>query len=160
VERLEAGNLGGHLERVEILAVVGELGLEGGSLRVLLVEGGALDVFLGERGLLEIAACFDDAGVVRDFAADVGDGDACDLAFDDGALGGVIVDEDEGVGAEVELSGDGLDVLMLRVPVGLEAGDVLEFQDRVGMLKTLLRYLLVVLGVLSRSRTRTLRVLP
>ena len=146
VDGLEGGDLGGHLERVEVLAVVGEGGRGDGALGVLLVGGGSGQIFRGEGYGFEVTGAVEDVGVVGWVGAKVGYGNTGDLGCDEGALGGVVVDEDEGVGAEVQLAGDGEDVVGFGLPVGFEGREVFELEDGVGVGEALSGGCLIVLG--------------
>ena len=53
IDGLERFNLGGHLEGVEIFAVVGKSFFERGSLGIMRVEGSAFQVFLREADRLQ-----------------------------------------------------------------------------------------------------------
>src|SRR5271168_1168180 len=114
-----------------MLSVVRKLSLEVCALRGSGVEVRSLKILLRQRNWFKVAPCLDYSGEGGDVGTDVRDRDAFNLRLNDLAFGGVVVDEDEAVYAQVQLAPYSKNVLVLGPPVGLEAGDMFELQDRV-----------------------------
>ena len=89
--------LGGDGDPLDVLVLMDEPAFPG---CVLLVEAGAFQVFRADGDHFEVAAVLNDGNEFGNVAADVWNGDAGDLRCNDGALGGVVVDEYETVGTE------------------------------------------------------------
>ena len=125
-ESIERFTGGDHLEALEELGFAGEGGFPGGSLGFCAILCGAGAVFSGVGDSLEEVFCGEEVeptgGVFGKFRdADLGMGLA-----DDGAFGGVVIEEDEAVEAEIEDLLDVGDIVGFRLPVGHKTGDVVE----------------------------------
>ena len=103
------------------------------ALGVGLILRGAGAVVVGEAKGFEVAGGRESGDEGGGFVGELGDVDGGEFLADDGALGGVVVDEDESVEADVELLRDAAQVGGLVGPVGDEAGDVLALENHLGV---------------------------
>jgi hypothetical protein len=106
-------------------------------LHVVSIEIGPLKVFLSERDRLKVAGGVKNRGVLGDVGTYIGHGDSRDLRLNEGTLGRIVIDKDEAIGAEVEVFCDRKNVLVFGLPVGLESGEMFEFENGVGMVESL-----------------------
>ena len=100
---------------------------------VCAVEVGPLKVLGAEGDRLEIAVSFQRLDVAGRVLGQFGHGHFRDQPTGDRALGRVVVDEHQGVRADIELVGDLPEVACLVIPVGNEAGDVGQAEDHLGV---------------------------
>ena len=146
VERLKALDRGRHFKAVEILAVVGKRRLCLGALGVLVVKLGLFQVLFGKGRDLKIAAVVEGLDVVFG-PVQRGHGHTGHLRGHDGALRRVVVGKDKAVRAQIQLGRDGLQVQVLRVPVGLDGDEIIGAQHAVRVVQARQRVGLVVFGV-------------
>ncbi len=134
VERVERADHGLLIERAEVRGVVGG-GLEDAdALRVRPVLLGALPVLGADGGRLEKAGIIEQQREVRGVLRQLQHVDLGQRLAHVLALERVVIDEHDRAEPDVQLGGNGGDVLRLAVPVGPERDEVVAAADHVGTL--------------------------
>ena len=136
-----------HLQAAQIGRQVRRLRRQRVARHVGLIVLGALAILVGDGEAFEIAGVDDALGIERRIVRHFRHRHHRQFAAHQIALERVVVDEDQRIETDVQLLGDGADVLRLVRPVGDEAGDVGALQHHLRMLlERLQRVRLVVLG--------------
>ncbi len=148
-----------HLQGGEIIADVTDAGPHLGALGVAGVGGGARPIVGGEGDGLEVAGGGQQAREPRGIVGKLGDRHYRQGRAGGGALGGIVVQEHEGVQADVQRLGDRFQIARLVAPVGLEYGDVGELQSHLRMAgESAARHGVVVLGGHRQDHAAALQI--
>ena len=135
-----------HLQRGEVI-VQGPTGRPGARSKGLGTIHPGLDGILGvqaRRGEAAIRDLPHKCGELRRIGRKLRNLDLRAAGPNGRPLHGIVVDEDQGIHADVELAGDIRDILRLGQPVGPHADEVLLVKDGVGMLPERLQGVLLV----------------
>jgi hypothetical protein len=117
-ELVEWDDRRGHVEVAEEGVQVARVAAEFGGLGAGLVLGGAIPVGGGDRAGLEVGVGGEGPDVVVGVRGEFQHVDVGEHAADEGALRGVVVDEDERVEPDAQGFGDVADLGWLVVPAG------------------------------------------
>src|SRR5438093_4367204 len=131
VKRLE-GDL--HLQRCQIGVDVTGVLLQADAPSIVLVVASALHVLVREDDGLEVTRSGKRSGVQRGVARELGHRNLGKKLPNEIALDGIVIQENHGIEAERQLMGNRPDIRSLVVPICLENGNVLFFEQHLWML--------------------------
>ncbi len=136
----------GHIQGGEIGIHTTNLFLQVDALGVVLVKTRALEIFCGKCHGFEITGSRERSCIVGRVFWQFRHSHLREQLSHKSPLHWVVVEKHHGIQAQGKLVGDGLDIGRFVVPVGLENGNVLEFQEHLRVLfKRSPRDLLIIL---------------
>ena len=130
IHRLKGADGRRHFQAVQILAVIGKSCLGLGGLGAGMVLRGLFQVVAGKDRRFKVPAVVQHLDVVFGTIQHRG-GHAGQLGGHNGTLRRIVISKHKAVGAKAELCGDGFQVLIFRIPVGLDADKIIRVQHAV-----------------------------